>query len=160
MTRVSMSLRPARWILAMLVLAACSEQPYRHYATAGEAVTAGEHGRGWLPAWLPGSARDVHLQGDLDNGAWWLRADLTPAAADSLRRALVPVSADSVRYRAPRRGGGWWFETLIEQHPANDGGLYANLFRGTGAPVPRTTVVAFDRFSPTVYVWTSAIRVR
>ncbi|HYW14077.1 MAG TPA: hypothetical protein VE871_19085 [Longimicrobium sp.] len=43
--------------------------------------------------------------------------------------------------------------------PAADG-LYANRYRGTGSPVPRTTVVAFDRLSPTVYVWTSATRIR
>lgn len=159
MIRIRRSRRPAFCALAMMIiLAACFEQPYRHYATAAEAVAAGERTRGWLPAWLPGSAREVHLQGDLDNNEWWLRADLTPAAADSLRAVLAPVPADSVRYRAPRRSGRWWFEGLIEHHPANDAALYADLFRGTGTPVPRTTVVAFDRSSPTIYIWTSAIR--
>ncbi|HST63171.1 MAG TPA: hypothetical protein VLK84_30960 [Longimicrobium sp.] len=161
MIRRTMSRRPAPWALAMtLVLSACFEQPYRHYATAADAVAAGEAQRGWLPAWVPGSARDLHMQGDLDSNQWWLRADLTPAAADSLRAVLEPVSADSVRYRSPRRSGRWWFESLIQHHPENDGGLNAHLFRGTGTPTPRTTVVAFDRFSPTIYIWTSATRVR
>ena len=80
MIRRPTSRRPAfRALAMMLVVSACYEQPYRHYATAGEAVAAGERTRGWLPAWLPGSAREVHLQGDLDSNEWWLRADVTPA---------------------------------------------------------------------------------
>jgi len=67
------------------VLAACSEQPYRHYATAVE----------------------------------WLRAKLSRPAADSLRAMLSPV----------------------------DGALNAELFRGSGARVPRTTIVTFERAS-------------
>lgn len=137
--------------VAVLTLAACDEQPYRHHASA---VQAGE--RASLPAWLPASARDVHLQGDLDTIDGWLRAELSPTAADSLRASLEPVSADSVRVRQPRRGEGWWFESLIAQHPENDGGLNADLFRGRGTPVPRTTVVAFDRTSSRVFAWTGA----
>lgn len=137
---------------------ACAEQPYRHYPDAAAAIEAGELRRGWLAAWFPRSATDVHLQGDLDDNAWWVRARLSGAAADSLRAALVPVDAGEVRARRPRGSGRWWFESLIEQHPANDNGLYADLFRGRGDPVPGDVVVAFDRFSEAVYVWNGGIR--
>lgn len=142
-------------VAAILALCACGEQPYRQYATAAEAISAGERATGWLPAWLPSSAQDVHLQNDPDNNRWWLRAKLSRPAADSLRAVLSPVAVESVRVDHPR-GRGWWFEGLIEQEPSSDAGLHAELFRGTGAPVPRTTIVAFDRMSPDIYAWTTA----
>jgi len=144
--------------LLLIVLAACVEQPYREYASGAAAIEAGELQRGWWPAWMPASARNVHLQGDLDSNEWWLRAQLSPASADSLRALLTPVDAGSVRVRRPWRGGGWWFEALIQQAPSNDGALNARLFRGTGTPVPYTTVVAFDNVSETVFVWTNGTR--
>lgn len=144
--------------LLVVLLAGCFEQPYREYASGAEAIAAGELQRGWWPAWMSASARNVHLQGDLDSNEWWLRADLSPASADSLRALLTQVDAGSVRVQRPWRGGGWWFEALIQQAPSNDNALNARLFRGTGAPVPYTTVVAFDNGSETVFVWTHGTR--
>jgi hypothetical protein len=142
--------------LALLLLAACVEQPYRRYSSGSAAVAAGERDRGWWPAWMPLSARDVHLQGDQDTNDWWIRARLSPAAADSLRPLLSPVPADSVRVRRPWRSGKWWFEGLIQHHPENDNGLNAALFRGSGTPVPRSVIVAFDRTSDVIFVWGAA----
>lgn len=153
-----MTMRRLLPLLAVAILAACFEQPYRQYASGAEAIAAGQLQRGWWPAWMPASARDVHLQGDQDSNEWWLRAELSPASADSVRALLLPVDAGSVRVRRPWRGSGWWFEALIQQAPSNDGALNAGLFRGTGAPVPSTTVVAFDNGSETVFVWTNGTR--
>lgn len=50
------------FVAAILALCACGEQPYRRYATAAEAIAAGERDTGWLPAWLPSSAEDVYHQ--------------------------------------------------------------------------------------------------
>ena len=66
----------------------------------------------------------------------------------------MPVDPAEVRPWRPRYDRSWWFEGLVQQQPENDAALNANLFHGTGRPVPRSTVVAFDRFSPRVYVWT------
>jgi hypothetical protein len=151
-------LRRSAAVAAILVLTACSEPPYREYATADEAISAGERDSGWLPSWFPASAKDVHIQVDPDNGRWWVRAKLSRPAADSVRAILAPIDAESAPVVLPRRASEWWFEGLIEQQPANDGALHAHLFRGTGAAVPRTTIVAFDRFSPDVYVWTTVRR--
>jgi hypothetical protein len=145
-------------LLALTILTACFEQPYRQYASGAEAIAAGELQRGWWPGWMPASARNVHLQGDLDSNEWWLRAELSPAGADSVRALLSPVDAGSVRVRRPWKAGGWWFEALVQQAPENDGALNARLFRGTGAPVASATVVAFDNVSPTVFVWTNGTR--
>ncbi|HEX8319291.1 hypothetical protein [Longimicrobium sp.] len=145
--------------LLVVLLAGCFEQPYRESASGAEAIAAGELQRGWWPAWMSASAWNVHLQGDLDSNEWWLRAELSPASADSLRALLTPVDAGSVRVQRPWRGGGWWFEALIQQAPSNDNALNARLFRGARAPVPYTTVVAFDNGSETVFVWTHGTRV-
>lgn len=145
-------------LLAGVWLLGCGEQPYRTYPDASAAIAAGELARGWFPEWFPRSATDIHLQGDLDTGERWLRARLPAAAARSLRAQLVPVEASEVNVRRPRWSGRWWFEGLVQQQPANDGALNADLFRGTGEPVPRTEVVAFDRLSQTVYVWTNEAR--
>jgi hypothetical protein len=142
-------------VAAILVLTACSDPPYREYASAAEAIGARERDMGWLPPWFPASAKDVHIQVDPDNGRWWVRAKLSRQAADSLRAMLSPIAAESVAVVHPPGGGSWWFEGLIEQQPANDAALYANLFRGSGAPVPLATVVAFDRTSPDMYAWTT-----
>ncbi|MDP9350456.1 MAG: hypothetical protein M3P51_02785 [Chloroflexota bacterium] len=145
-------------LVVALLSGGCDEQPYRRYADAADAIAAGERERGWLPVWLPKSARDVHLQNDVDTNEWWLRAQVSPAAADSLRPLLLPVDPDSVELLPPNRGSRWWFEGLIQHHPENDWALNAELFRGRGSPVPRTTVVAFDRSSETIFVWSVAER--
>ncbi len=159
-------MRGVRPVIAGLVLAAGlalylmarHEQPYRHHATVAEAVAAGERERGRLPEWMPSGATDLHMQGDLDTNAWWIRARLPAAGVQSLHPLLVAVAVDSVRVRRPRGSGAWWMESLIEQHPANDNGLHADLFRGAGSPVPRTTVFAFDRASDAAYIWTDGVR--
>lgn len=71
---------------------------------------------------------------------------------------LSPIDAQSVSVHHPRGESSWWFQGLIEQQPANDAALYAEVFRGTGAPVPRTTIVAFDRLSPDVRVDYGAVK--
>jgi hypothetical protein len=141
-----------------LWLLACDEEPYRSYADIPEAKAAGELARGWLLEWVPHSATDVHLQNNVDTNEWWLRVDLSPAAADSLRMHLTEVAAADVRARRPRRSRSWWFEALVQHHAANDAALNALLFRGTGDPVQETVVVAFDRTSNTVYLWTDGVR--
>jgi hypothetical protein len=142
-------------LMAGVVTCRDPSQLYRHYTTHAEAVAAGEVDRGWLPVWVPGSATELHIQGDLDTKESWLRFELSAPATDSLRRALMPVSAATVTVYAPSRAQAWWFEGSIEQQPANDAALYADLYRGSGDVVPRSTVIAFARTGPRVYAWHS-----
>lgn len=128
------------------------DELYREYATVAEAVAAGEQRRGWLPAWIPAGATNLHVQGDIDTNERWLRFSVGTDSADALKRQLAPVTASAVRVSRPSKAH-WWFESLIEQQPSNDNGLYADLYRGTGSPIDSLAVLAFDRRSPTVYVW-------
>jgi len=150
-------MRGVRVVVLIAATVACRDpdQLYRHYATYGEAVAAEEVQRGWLPAWVPASATDVHIQGNIDTNESWLRFDVPRISADSLRRGLKPLSAGDVQVRKPSGSRAWWFEGLIEQQPANDAALYADIYRGDGNIVPRSVVIAFDRTSGRVYAWPS-----
>jgi hypothetical protein len=142
-------------LASALLTAACGEQPYRHYQTHAEAVAAGETRRGWLPTWVPDSATDIHIQGDLDTNHFWLRFSLPPEAASHLKAVLVPVPPGqlaTVPLGAPVFAS-WWFDSLIAREPANDGALNAEVFQGRGTPVASTTFIAFDRTTPRVFLW-------
>ena len=67
--------------LLVLALAGClgSEPDYRRYLTVAAAVAAGENGYLGLPAWLPASATDLYLQGDLRTGGRRIRATGCPS---------------------------------------------------------------------------------
>jgi hypothetical protein len=135
-------------------LAACGDEViYRRYATQAAAVAAGEQERGWLPEWVPSTASDLHLESDLDSNEWWLRFHLPVFARDSLQSELESIDVAHVRVSKPWQRG-WWFEGLIQKEPANDGALNADFFRRCCDALKRTIVLAFDRTTPTVYVWT------
>ena len=148
--------RFAALLACALATVACNEQPYRQYPTVAAAVAAGERERGWLAGWVPANARELHLQGDLDTHAWWLRFELPAAAADSLRQVLEPATAVSPPNVRPRRAQGWWIQGRIEQQPATDAAPCLEVFHGTGAPVGTGTFVAFECTSPRVFAWSTA----
>ncbi len=154
---IHISLRGWPVLSTILTLAACHiDQVHRHYATYREATEAGERTHGWLPDWVPASAVDIHIQGDIDTNERWLRFDVVRSVADSLRQELVPLSADSMRGRAPSRSNAWWFEGLNQRRPTNDVALNAELYRGNSRRVARSVMIAFERASQHVYVWSGA----
>ena len=131
-----------------------SEQLHRFYHRHSQAVAAGEVLRGWLPAWVPPQARDIHIQSELDNNHWWIRFALDGEDARKFRSVLgsIPDSeVEQVVLRSSPAYGDWWFEGLVQLQPANDDALSADIFRGEVRG--RQCFVAFDRVSPTVYVW-------
>jgi hypothetical protein len=138
-----------------VLLAGCRDpdQIYREYPSQAEATAAGEVERGWLPEWIPAEARHLHLQNDVDTNEWWLRFDLDSAPAARLKRNLERVPPTAVRLSKPSRAA-WWFDGLVQKEPANDAALNAQLFRRCCDPLQRSVVLAFDRNTPTVYVWT------
>jgi hypothetical protein len=141
-------------VIASAVLAACSDEVvYRHYATHAAALAAGEGQRGWLPEWVPSTASDVHLESDVDSNEWWLRFRLPARARDSLKSQFEAIDAANVRVSRPWHAE-WWFEGLVQKEPSNDAALNAELFQRCCDQLRRNIVLAFDRNTPTVYVWT------
>jgi hypothetical protein len=139
----------------LLVAQSCRriEQPHRFYRTHAEAVGAGEVLRGWLPTWVPPEATDIHVQGDLDTNQRWLRFRLPSAPATAIKSRLMAVSMEQVAdipFSRPSHSD-WWFDGLVQQQPANDGALNADVFRANDHE--RHFLVAFDRTSDTVFAW-------
>jgi hypothetical protein len=141
-------------VTAFLALPACSDEVvYRHYPTHAGAIAAGEQQRGWLPEWVPSTASDLHLQSDLDSNEWWLRFHLPVSVRDSMKGQLEAADAATIHISRPWRAS-WWFDGLIQREPANDAALNAQLFRKCCDRLQRNIVLAFDRNTPAVYVWT------
>lgn len=143
-----------RLALALLVAAAtaCSGgAATREFATRAEAGGA-------VAAWVPAAATELKLATDGEGGAFWLRFRLPAGERPGLEAALVRIPDGQVAtltFRAPK-GVDWWFRGLVQVVPARETTVVAaDVFSGTGAPVPQRTFVAFDRASETVYAWSA-----
>ena len=137
-------------------LAACArvEQVHRYYATYGE-LTPGVRAAAWFPTWPPPEATDIHLQDDVSTKKYWIRFRLPPQHADTLKKGLLgipPAQYATVTSTQPS-GAAWWFDGLVDRHPADDGALSADVFQGASPAHGSAPLVAFDRTSDRVFVW-------
>src|SRR5881296_224281 len=110
----------------------CMDRLSSFYPTQTNAVAAGAVDRGWVPRTLPTEATDIHEEHDLDTNEVWMRftvdRDRALQFVKSLRRlSREEVAAVTVRTPCDNK---WWFEGLIEQQPANDAALYAEVYAG------------------------------
>ena len=99
--------------LALVGVQRCAdgERPVAEYATRAEADAAGAFTRGWLPAFLPASARALREVHDLDTNERWLRFDADSAELAALVTRLAPLTlADARRTlaRRPAAAGADW----------------------------------------------------
>jgi len=133
----------------------CVDRVGAFYVSKGQAIAEGAMDGGWIPESLPTEATDIHEEHDVDTHELWMRFRIPPARArkftDSLR-LLTRNDRAGVKIRPPC-DRSWWFEGLIEQQPANDGALNADVYAGTLADAPGQVVVLVDRTSSTVYLW-------
>ena len=70
-----------------------SETKDSHYQTYDQAVAAGEVERGWIPAFVPRSARNIEETHDLATNYQWLSFVAPPA---DLQQAFVPLQRISL----------------------------------------------------------------
>jgi hypothetical protein len=152
--------RAAHLFLAVIALVeiGCfrSEQPYRHHGTLSAARSAGEVERGWLPSWVPESAVDIHLQGDLDTNWVWIRFRLPPEAIAQLRAGLRRLKNEEVQrlpWRRPNDARTWWPRNLVQLQPADDLALNAELFETQAQPNSAVFIVALERETQLVFAW-------
>lgn len=135
----------------------CMDRVYAYYPSHAAVVAASAAERSWIPETVPDEAFDIHTEHDLDTNGIWVRfslpADRIPFLSDAM--GMGPVAdVHSVPVRKPC-SRGWWFTSLIEQHPANDAGLDAWLYEVPGNSSSKAAYVAVDRFTPTVYYWSA-----
>jgi len=138
-----------------LLLLACSEQFNHTYKSGADALSSDEARRGLVPEWLPRQAANIRLQYDSDTNERWLRFRLPADERARLTTHLQPMSEKEVmglRIGSPRNVD-WWFDGLIQQQPADDPALNAELFAGAGDLVPRRAVIAFERGTQETFVY-------
>jgi hypothetical protein len=140
-------------LFTALVLAGCGERQTYTFAAGDEARSSEVARRGWIPPWLPSSARAIQLEYDLDTNERWLRFSLPVGKRSSLvagMRRLTEAQIAQLNIRRPR--SSWWFQGLIQQQPANDGALYAEVFELSGRQQDHAFVL-LERESDTVFAY-------
>jgi hypothetical protein len=142
-------------VAAAVRLCFAAERPVRHYANYAEAKAADALGpRGWIPAWVPATAYDIHDQHAVDSSSRCIRLSLPSTEAEQLQRVLEPLQPHEVESldATCRLGARWWFEGLIQQQPANGNALNAELHRAP-AEAEHSVFVAIVRVTSSVFIW-------
>ena len=78
--------------LLLLSLAACGEQVEESYSTWAEADRAGAVARGWIPTFIPASAREIRDSHDLDSNRQTLQFVVQPSDVAAMVEGFPPVS--------------------------------------------------------------------
>ena len=141
-----------------IVLAACSERFTEYYPKYEDAEKDGAFKRGWIPEIVPKTAIEIHEQHDLDTNEVWIRFTFPSSRRDQLTSGLKRLANDEivkVRVRQPSNVD-WWFEGLIQQAPANDNALNADIYT-VKCHENRAAYLALDRTSQQVYYWCTSM---
>jgi hypothetical protein len=108
-----LSVNPAIVLLVALALVGCDCRAVS-YSTLDAAKADGAVRRGWIPEFVPASARDIRMSYDLDTNEIWLRFAISPDAIGSM---LSVCKEDRPRHwaaypRVPCSGWRWWPSAL------------------------------------------------
>lgn len=142
-------------IICCLSLMACSEQKSEYFNNANEAQHSATAKGGWIPDWLPANATEIHIQYDLDTNYRWIKFKLEKSLKDDFITNFEKISwekAKDISTSSPR-GAKWWFQGLIQQQPANDAALNAELYIGNGIKIPKSVYLAVSRTDDSIYLW-------
>jgi hypothetical protein len=142
-------------IIACLIFGSCSEQKSEFFVNGVEAQRSQTAKSGWIPQWFPATAKEIHVQYDLDTNYCWFRFKLDKGSKDTFIRAFQPVSwneVENLKVRAPR-SAGWWFEGLIQAQPANDAALNADVFVRNDIKISEKAYLAISRTDDSIFLW-------
>lgn len=79
-------------IVSILLLAACGDRKEERFATWEDAKRAGAIERGWVPPFVPTTARDIRLVHDLDTNAQQIAFAAPPDAIEGLIASVTPAT--------------------------------------------------------------------
>jgi hypothetical protein len=82
-------------LLTSAAVASCGERPEVFYADAMAARRAGAVERGWVPDWLPKSARAIHEVHDIDTNQSLLAFSFDPGDGPVLTESCSPIQSDA-----------------------------------------------------------------
>ena len=126
------------------------ENPSSHWDHPEE-IPPSYFNRGWLPQWLPENATNIYQQHNIDTNQIWVKfevkrdmtlpKDFTKLNDKHISKLKIPEPYSAF----------WWFEGLIQQQPANDNALSANIFQKEENNL--TTYLIIDRTSAIYYLF-------
>lgn len=94
MVRHAFRMKHIAAVASILALSACSEQIEESYPTWGEAQRAGAIQRGWVPSFVPTSARNISDSHDLDRNTQTLRFAVPPSDVSAMVGEFSHISTD------------------------------------------------------------------
>jgi hypothetical protein len=144
-------MKSCAWFALLLVMAGCErievvESIYPDYEAA---VSAGAIDRGWIPEFIPPSAKEIKETHNLDTNEVWVSFVWGSGEWLSVEEDCRTVEGE--RIELPRKsGGGWWPPALVEaSNPPPRKSEYAYYRCKNGA------VLAVQSKERRVYYWRS-----
>lgn len=125
-----------------------------YYPSYASAERNGAISRGWIPEFIPPSATEIHEEHDLDTNQVWIRFRVPGTDVHRMVQAMRRLPDDevlSLKYISPQEG--WWFEALVQQTPANDNALNAEIYTSNCLDDKGRAFIAVDRVQPLVFYW-------
>lgn len=115
-------------VLAALTLSACDDVVEEAYETRLQADAAGATVRGWIPAFVPVPAYDLHDIHNLDTNAQTLTFAVPPADIPAMLASAGLVRIDG--FTPEQAASLGWRDPVMENLEAY---VFCNDFRGSGA---------------------------
>jgi hypothetical protein len=109
-------------LAAALILTSCGERPDVFYAHAIEARAAGAVDQGWIPDWMPKSARAIHEIHDLDTSRSMLTFLFEPVDPPQLPASCGQVPPEGIS--APPFRRSWWPDDVPPTSSPGDRHVY------------------------------------
>jgi hypothetical protein len=89
-----------------VIVGSCSERPEAFYADAAAARAARAMDRGWIPDWVPTTARAIHEVHDIDTNQSLLAFSFDPADIPNVAQSCAQVSRQELKPAPFDRS--WW----------------------------------------------------
>jgi hypothetical protein len=139
-------------VIAVVVMhAAGCERVSSEYSTRADAAAAIR--AGWVPEFIPASARHIREVHDLDSNHVCVRFELPAEDRDTLVASMRQLSAREIEGLSVRcrLGPGWWFTGRRQR--GHGAGLAGDLYEVAVPAWDAPALVAVDRMGTSVFVW-------
>jgi hypothetical protein len=111
-------------VLFLPILTGCGDIVERYYPSYESANVSGAMKRGWIPGWLPKSARNINEAHSIDTNESLLSFEFQAADWKSIQHRCVGIAHSAVR--EPGIQAEWWPRVLPESAlPADQLGYYS-----------------------------------
>lgn len=119
----------------------------RTYADAKEAISSGALDRGWIPTFLPASAKGITEKHNLDTNESWVAFSIDPNEFSGIEESCQKI--EWIESQLPRiRAGDWWPESL-----ALEGSSSQRASEYTSYQCENGGMVAVDSSRKRVFYW-------